>query len=418
MTTPPQGEVEGPLEPVPGGQPSTPPSPTVPAPGTYWSRNAGRRASLLQGMGQVVTRDLLRTSLQDADSEFQQALAAGRALVAESQGHADETRTLVGQAGTILDTVEGTGADVVAKHTEVLTLHGEAIGAASDAAEDAALAAAKALEASDHAGNALVAFEAQQAQVDSEQDARLELHEQLIDAVRQAQVGGLQPRQGRLIKGSANAKSDAYVSVDDGGTTQTVTALGSWTGTIYAEYGRQRGSNDSFALEKREWQVPTSTGGRTYTFPHFGYNLQSDFSYLDLNYSINPGTQQVRDQSTGSMPVPSDTWTTVPGQNWVVPAGASRVAIYFRAGWEGAQFTSAHGLRILVNGAPIDTWGPVVNIGPLLGTGYRVRDISIGNAPAATPGATVSFQVWSGSAADVSRQIRDTTTRISWVTGG
>lgn len=55
MTTPPEGEVEGPLEPVPGGQPSTPPQPVVPAPGTYNSRNAGRRASLLQGLSAVIT---------------------------------------------------------------------------------------------------------------------------------------------------------------------------------------------------------------------------------------------------------------------------------------------------------------------------------------------------------------------------
>lgn len=50
---PPEGEVEGPTEPIPGGQPSEPPQPWMPQPGTYGSRNAGRRQSILEAFGQI-----------------------------------------------------------------------------------------------------------------------------------------------------------------------------------------------------------------------------------------------------------------------------------------------------------------------------------------------------------------------------
>ena len=50
---PPEGEVEGPLEPVPGGQPEGEPQPWMPMPGTYGSRNAGRRQSILEAFGQI-----------------------------------------------------------------------------------------------------------------------------------------------------------------------------------------------------------------------------------------------------------------------------------------------------------------------------------------------------------------------------
>ena len=53
MTTPPEGEVEGPLEPIPGGQPEGEPQPWMPMPGTYGSRNAGRRQSILEAFGQI-----------------------------------------------------------------------------------------------------------------------------------------------------------------------------------------------------------------------------------------------------------------------------------------------------------------------------------------------------------------------------
>ena len=56
---PPEGEVEGPLEPVPGGQPEGEPQPWMPMPGTYGSRNAGRRQSILESFAKVITQDKL-----------------------------------------------------------------------------------------------------------------------------------------------------------------------------------------------------------------------------------------------------------------------------------------------------------------------------------------------------------------------
>ena len=56
---PPEGEVEGPIEPVPGGQPEGEPQPWMPMPGTYGSRNAGRRQSILESFAKVITQDRL-----------------------------------------------------------------------------------------------------------------------------------------------------------------------------------------------------------------------------------------------------------------------------------------------------------------------------------------------------------------------
>lgn len=410
---PPEGEVEGPTEPVPGGQPEGEPQPWMPLPGTYGSRNAGRRQSILESFGQVVTRPILKEALEDADSEFQQALAAGRALVDEAQQHVDDALGAVANAGSIMDTIQGTGADVVAKHTEVLTLHGQAITAAAEAAGDAALAAAKSLEASGHAADALVLFEAQQQQIDAEQNARLDLHEQVIDAIRGVEGAGLVAHQGRLIKADTYSRSDNYLSVASGGTTQDVTALGTWTGTIYAEYGRNRGgSNDSFGAQKREWQVPNSSGGRTYTFPNFGQSSVSDFVYLDLDYAVNPGTQKSRDLSGGSFAVAQESWTTVSTHTWTVPSSATRVAAWFKAGWDAVPFLPTYRMRILVNGAEVAA-SSKGNWGPLIGNGYRAGTLTYSKGIAA--GSTVTFQVWTNASIAHERVVRDTETRISWI---
>lgn len=60
--------VEGPSEPVPGDQPSEPPGPQPPLPGSYASRNAGRRASILEAFTQIVNKhelDAIEGGLRD-----------------------------------------------------------------------------------------------------------------------------------------------------------------------------------------------------------------------------------------------------------------------------------------------------------------------------------------------------------------
>lgn len=68
---PPEGEVEGPTEPIPGGQPALPPQPSGPVHGTYLSRNAGRRASLLQYAAEIVNQSQLDAIEVRIDGEVQ-----------------------------------------------------------------------------------------------------------------------------------------------------------------------------------------------------------------------------------------------------------------------------------------------------------------------------------------------------------
>ena len=407
---PPEGEVEGPLEPVPGGQPEGEPQPWMPLPGTYGSRNAGRRQSILESFGQVVTRPILKEALEDADSEFQLALAAGRALVDEAQQHVDDALGAVANAGSIMDTIQGTGADVVAKHTEVLTLHGQAIGAAADAANDAALAAAKSLEASGHAADALVLFEAQQQQIDAEQNARLDLHEQVIDAIRGVEGAGLVAHRGDLIKSSTSAVSDTYFSIGSGNSlTQTITALGSWTGSVIVEYSN---TNSSRSPAKYQLPIPASGGGRSYSIPAPTGSATTDFNYLHLSYTVNPGVQKSRDLNGGSFAVAQDSWTTVSTHTWTVPVGATRVAAWFKVGWDSVPFLPTYRMRILVNGAEVAS-SSKGNWGPLIGNGYRAGTLTYSKGIAA--GSTVTFQVWTNAAIEHERAVRDTETRISWI---
>ena len=379
-------------------------------PGTYGSRNAGRRQSILESFGQVVTRPILKEALEDADSEFQQALAAGRALVDEAQQHVDDALGAVANAGSIMDTIQGTGADVVAKHTEVLTLHGQAIGAAADAANDAALAAAKSLEASDHAADALVLFEAQQQQIDAEQNARLDLHEQVIDAIRGVEGAGLVAHRGDLIKSSTSAVSDSYFTIDSGSGNQYVNATGSWTGSMIVEHGRQGGADDRFEVKKYQYPVPRTDGGRDYTFPHF-INVAS-FSYLHVQYRVNPGTQQFRDLDGGSFAVAQESWTTVSTHTWTVPSSATRVAAWFKVGWGSVPFLPTYRMRILVNSAEVAS-SSKGNWGPLIGNGYRANTLTYSKG--ITAGSTVTFQVWTNASIEHERVVRDTETRISWI---
>lgn len=407
---PPEGEVEGPTEPIPGGQPEGEPTPWVPQPGTYGSRNAGRRISMLQQIGSsLVTRPILREALDDANGEFQQALQEGRDLAAQAEQHATDALGAAANAGSILTTVQGTGADVVAKHTEVLTLHGQAITAASEAAGDAALAAAKALEASGHAADALVLFEAQQAQIDAEQNARLDLHEQVIDAIRGVVGSGLVAHRDTIVKSSSSSRSDTYVSIASGTGSQSVTALGSWTGKIIAEASFSfpaEGTNRDYI---EEWQVPNSGGGRNYSMSNSSSGI---LRHIKLDYQVNPGVQQTRDLNGGSFPVAQESWTTVSAHTWTVPVGATRVAAWFKVGWDAVPFLPTYRMRILVNGAEVAS-SSKVNWGPLIGNGYRAGTLTYSKGIAA--GSTVTFQVWTNAALSEERVVRNTETRISWI---
>lgn len=410
---PPEGDVEGPIEPVPGGQPEGEPQPWMPMPGTYGSRNAGRRQSILESFGQVVTRKILKEELEDADSLFQQALADGRALVAEAQQHVDDALGAVANAGSIMDTIQGTGADVVAKHTEVLTLHGQAITAASNAADDAAMAAAKALEASDHAADALILFEAQQAQIDAEQNARLDLHEQVIDAIREAQLGGMVERTYIKTAHLDGAASDSRVSIHSGADNLTVTALGSWAGRMVVTGGWNVSGNGS-GERIGEYDIPQPGGGRAVTLskpPSTGGRV-----WARVDYAVSPGVQQTRDLTGGAVELSDGVWATIPTHTWTVPADATRISIYFKAWWGEATYWGSHGLRILVNGSVVATWGPKSGIGPLIGAGARYGAVDLNNANLPV-GAAVTFQAYGQHDYGWGRNIRDTETRISWIAG-
>lgn len=62
-------EVEGPLEPIPGGQPSGLPQPMPMLHGTYLSRNAGRRQSLLEAAAKLVNTDDLHEAKNEIGDE-------------------------------------------------------------------------------------------------------------------------------------------------------------------------------------------------------------------------------------------------------------------------------------------------------------------------------------------------------------
>ena len=69
MTTPPEGDVEGPIEPIPGGQPEGEPQPWMPMPGTYGSRNAGRRQSILEAFQKIANIDDVNGAVGDVHAE-------------------------------------------------------------------------------------------------------------------------------------------------------------------------------------------------------------------------------------------------------------------------------------------------------------------------------------------------------------
>lgn len=278
-------------------------------------------------------------------------------------------------------------------------------------------AAANAQSAADNAASSLALVEAQQQQTAAEQDARLEAQEQMIETLREVQLATISATTVTLVASGTSSRGDGTVTIASG-RDATVTAHGSWVGKmiVHAEWysssmtsveGGQV-TDSRYPSLMQEFPIPNAAS-RTVSLG----SVSSDRRWVRVDYQIHPGTQQARNLAGGSFAVAQDQWVTVPGQDWTVPSGAAQLSIYCKAGWDAAPFLPAYGVRILVNGTVVKTWGPNANLGPLFGNGYRHTTVSLNQNIAA--GATVTFQVFTSAALAHERVVRDTETRISWI---
>ncbi|AKF27781.1 hypothetical protein YH66_09565 [[Brevibacterium] flavum] len=447
----------------------------------YASSALGHAADALAAADQA---DQLNQDVQAAKLLVDQAVVDGQAEVTKAQGHASDAAAALAAAQGVQIDVEADAQEVQTKlvqivgyHGEVLTAQGQAITAASGAAQSAldaaaelaaaqaiqvdinaslsrgvraagsaaaqasvatmmnsqaieqvSLATQKALDAASENASALAAAttaneKAQQA--NAEAVAAEAARNEAQDAATRANTDALKSLQQYVTRVMFLADSTKVASVNNPHWLVTfesgkrkLKAKPGWVGEWIYHSAVHRSGDFGPVIE-----------GGTVSAASREFLLDTATSSATLQYTIRPGVPRLANPPSVSGWVPStrDTWINMPvsdtPDNLTSGVFTAKTAgeheIYFRAGWDATTRNDSYGVKIIRQkvGGTVQTVQEIkqVGIGPLFSgqDGYRTQSIRVNLTLAVDE--KVTFQAWAGASGADQRRMRNSEISVGWV---
>ena len=214
-------------------------------------------------------------------------------------------------------------------------------------------------------------------------------------------VGELQRAQSRELLRPVLSGDERW-SVDGG----TITALGSWTGTVLT-FGTSRHSgvdNTYYTLtEIHTLPVPQSNGSRVYPYVSAAVYLASE------------GEQRTRSLEAGILDVERGSLTRLDAYDFVAETDIEDFYVSFVAWLDAADRGTRYRLEVQVNGELLYglNWTKIGPLGPL-GNGHRQMTLSKSNLTL-KKGDVVSFHYMSEGEEASQRRLRSSEVFLSWI---
>ncbi|MCQ9340801.1 hypothetical protein NQ028_06530 [Corynebacterium phoceense] len=418
-----------------------------------WAAMAASQASAAAQSASQAAQDALRASSEAAKAADDAATAAGHANRAAEEnaaaivtlGQADEKlkeadRKLQAQ----IDETRKAG-ELLAQAVKILSAGVAANSAASQSALMAADENRKATQATNLAVETLTevqketsrqAATAEQVSKDAVSTANLVAEQQAAyealsderNALQDSNIemlADLQKEQLRalgdvfIIGGDTNVRSDtvsnAYFSKD--GSSDYLTALGSWAGRIIFTSYRQATSIDPALTGMYEVPVPLPDGSRRINLENYTPAATTlDTDWMQVQYWVNPAVQYRSEETGGSFTATQNAWTTIGTHTISRSNQLDNFVGSWRVFWGAANRGSTYGIRIVTSSGTVLKERTTTKLGPLtsLGNGRwsMYTQVSGVDVPA---GQDVYFQVYCSHSGTSQRGIYKSESSASWL---
>lgn len=246
-------------------------------------------------------------------------------------------------------------------------------------------------------------FQEQQIMINELQVERDDLQDKTLQALRDAQEAQTQMVSRTIYIPRNTPVEDTYFSITatSNGSQWKITAKPGWVGffTFQTVYNSNADpAIDGFKVDTtREWLLPA-------------FNRHQSI----LNYWVQPGKAVIHDDMLTTKPITisEDTWVTLSDLTFTAPQ-TDIYPLFFRVGWENANYWDGHGVRIRRNGTEIWRKG-VGTIGPLVGHEYRTQTIDISDH-SLNAGDVLTFQAYAAGSNSVNRIIRNAWFKTGWI---